>query len=281
MAAHLLSNAGRCSTRLFERAPRSRNELSKSPSTASPVDNDFYAEYFEAEDRHWWFVGRRQILLRVLERELSGRRHERILDVGCGTGTMLGYLSRFGDAVGVDAEPEAVRFCEERGVTAVRRFDGAKLPFEAEAFTLVSTLDVLEHIDDDRGMLTEIHRVLEPGGNLLVTVPAFPFLWGPQDEISHHKRRYRRRELSTRIAEAGFELDRLSYFNTLLFPPIAAIRATRPYRPRQQRLRSDFEMTRPGRVNSVLAKVFAAEAPLVARVNLPVGVSLLAVATRT
>ena len=245
------------------------------------MDSDFYAEYFAVEDRHWWFVGRRQILLRVLERELRGRRPERILDVGCGTGTMLGYLSRFGDAVGVDSEAEAVRFCQARGVTGVQRFDGATLPFAAEAFSLVTTLDVLEHIDDDSAMLAEMHRVLAPGGTLLVTVPAFPFLWGAQDEISHHKRRYRRRELRARIAAAGFELRQLTYFNTLLFPPIAAIRAARPYRGRPHQLRSDFEMTRPGRLNAVLAKVFAAEGPLIARMNLPVGVSLLAVATRT
>jgi SAM-dependent methyltransferase len=244
------------------------------------VDTDFYAEYFEMEDRHWWFVGRRQILLRVLERELSGNHAERILDVGCGTGTMLGHLSRFGHAAGVDAEPDAVHLCQKRGVRGVQIYDGSTLPFETEAFTLVTTLDVLEHIDDDSGMLAEIHRVLAPGGTLLITVPAFPFLWGPQDELSHHKRRYRRQELRERVESAGFELRRLSYFNMLLFPPIAAIRALRPYRPGDQELRSDFEMTKPGRVNDLLARVFAAEGPLIARANLPVGVSLLAVAKR-
>ena len=167
------------------------------------------------------------------------------------------------------------------GSRGVEIFDGSTLPFEANAFTLVTTLDVLEHIDDDRGMLAEMHRVLAPGGTLLVTVPAFPFLWGAQDEISHHKRRYRRRELRERVEGAGFELRKLTYFNTLLFPPIAAIRAPRPYRGRPHQLRSDFEMTRPGRLNAVLAKIFAAEGPLIARMNLPVGVSLLAVATRT
>ena len=243
---------------------------------------DFYAEYFEVEDRHWWFVGRREILLRTLDRHLPAPpngRPRRVLDVGCGTGTMLRHLARYGVVEGVDADEEAVRFCRERGLEHVQRAD-VPLPFEEGAFDLITMLDVLEHVDDDTGMLADLHRVLRPGGVLLITVPAFRCLWGRQDEISHHKRRYRARELRRRAADAGFALRRLSYFNTLLFPGIAAIRLLRRARPAPAELQSDFELTRPGRLNDLLGRVFALEGPVVERTSLPFGVSILALAEK-
>jgi SAM-dependent methyltransferase len=245
------------------------------------MEPSFYAEYFEIEDRHWWFVGRREIFLRLLDRLLPPSRNgrpRRILDVGCGTGTMLLHLARYGSVQGVDADEEAVRFCRQRGIEYVQRAE-VPLPFEPEAFDLVTLLDVLEHVDDDRGMLRELNRVLRPGGMLLLTVPAYRFLWGPQDEVSRHRRRYVAREIEERATEAGFQLRRLSYFNTLLFPGIAAIRLLRPRR-RGEDLRSDFALTRPGRLNDLLGRVFALEASLLERIDLPFGVSILALAVK-
>jgi SAM-dependent methyltransferase len=246
------------------------------------VDKDFYAEYFEIEDRHWWFVGRRRIFTRLLDEALApapagGRR---ILDFGCGTGTMLGHLARYGEAHGVDFDPEAVRFCALRGVERVQLVTEGRLPFADATFDLVTALDVLEHIDDDVAAVAEIRRVLRPGGLLLASVPAYRFLWGAQDEISHHKRRYVARELRASLTGGGLAVQRVSYFNTLLFPPIAAIRILRPYRPGSADLRSDFGMTRAGRLNEVLARLFSLEQGLVARLRLPFGVSLLALAVR-
>lgn len=242
------------------------------------MERDFYRRYFEIEDRHWWFVGRRELFLRLLDRHLGpdagGRR---VLDVGCGTGTMLGHLARYGSAEGIDASEEAVAFCHERGLDRVRRAEGVPLPFDDASFDLVTALDVIEHADDDGELLRELRRVAKPGGTLLVSVPAFMFLWGPQDEISHHRRRYTRPRLREAVSAAGWTPRRLSYFNTFLFPPIAAVRVLRRERP-ERPLRSDFELTKPGRLNSLLARVFAAEAPLVDRVDLPFGVSILALA---
>jgi SAM-dependent methyltransferase len=244
------------------------------------MEQDFYSRYFELEDRHWWFVGRREIFLRTLDRHFRPRAPDdaRLLDVGCGTGTMLGYLSRYGRAQGVDASHEAVGFCRERGVDGVIHADGVPLPFDDSSFDLVTALDVVEHVDRDDELLAELRRITKPGGMLLVSVPAFRFLWGPQDEISHHKRRYTAPELRERIVAAGWSIDRLTYFNTLLFPPIAAIRLLRRDRP-DKPLRSDFELTKPGRANALLARAFSFEAPLVDRFDLPFGVSLLAVAS--
>jgi SAM-dependent methyltransferase len=138
---------------------------------------------------------------------------------------------------------------------------------------------VLEHIEDDGGALREVARVLRPGGTLLATVPAFGWMWGAQDEISHHFRRYTAGELRKLICGARFETERLTYFNTILFPPIAAIRVARRVWQGESDTRSDFEMTQPGVVNRMLAGVFSSEARWLRRRDLPVGVSLLAVAT--
>lgn len=248
------------------------------------MEKDFYSEYFRIEDKHWWFVGRRRLLLRVIDKLVRSRPGRlQILDLGCGTGTMLQYLARFGDAQGADADEEAVRFCHLRGVGRVTRLQGEVLPFPDRTFDLVTMLDVLEHIEDDAHMLREVRRILREDGFLVMTVPAFKFLWGAQDEISHHKRRYRSSEVRSRVEGAGFRVKRLSYFNSLLFPPAAAIRLLRRFRPGKResgQIKSDFTMTEPGRLNEILATVFSIESLLISRMNFPFGISILAVAQR-
>lgn len=237
------------------------------------------------EDVHWWFVGRRRILLQVLNRYLGSNGHHtrRILDVGCGTGTMLTYLSSFGKAQGVDIDEEAVGYCRERGLEDVGLGEAADLPFGDGSFDLVTALDVVEHLDDDVAAFQEMKRVLRPGGQILVTVPAHRFLWGDQDEVNMHKRRYTANELRQRLVESGFEVVRVSYMNALLFAPIAAVRLLRRL---EHRLRpriahqSDFRYPAPRPVNYVLAHVFGAEGPILRRMDIPFGVSILALAQK-
>lgn len=245
------------------------------------MQTDFYAEHFELEDWHWWFTGRHRILMGVLDRHLppGGAEGRRLLDFGCGTGTMLRSLVRYGEAVGVDADAEAIRFCRRRGLKDVQHLESDELPFDDDAFDVVTAFDVLEHIDDDARALREIRRVLRPGGTLLLSVPAYRFLWGPQDEIAHHKRRYTAGQVSRRAAAAGFAQRRVSYFNTFLSPVIAGVRLVRPYRPGSQDLKSDFTMTSPGLLNALLTRVFASETHLVERFDLPFGISILGLFT--
>lgn len=245
------------------------------------MDRDFYPAYYELEGRHWWFLGRRDLFLALLEQSLpAAERPARLLDFGCGTGAFLADLDRFGGVRAVDADPSAVSFCHARGRTEVEQAPpGAPLPFADGEFDVVTTLDVIEHVDDDVGTLRELHRVLRPGGLLLVAVPAFMFLWGKQDEVSHHRRRYTAATLRRPLGDAGFVVERMTYFNTLLFAPIAAVRVARRLLHAPGRASSDFEIG-PERLNGALAAVFRAEARLAARRDLPFGVSLLALARR-
>ncbi len=246
---------------------------------------DFYAEYFEVEGRHWWFRGRTRIVtstIASLAQPSAGDGPLRILDLGTGTGTMLPELRRFGDAQGVDADEQAVAFCHARGEDRVQRLTSSELPFADDSFDLLTTLDVLEHIEDDRGALREVARVLAPGGRMVATVPANPWMWGAQDEVSHHFRRYTSATLRAAIADGGLELERITHFNTLLFPPIAAIRLLRrlpPLKPAAGDVQSDFGMPGgEGGLNRLLAGLFGLEARWLRRGGFPFGVSLLAVA---
>jgi SAM-dependent methyltransferase len=244
------------------------------------MQESFYGEYSEVEIRHWWFAGRRRILIAELERNppVGPAGTAEILDLGCGTGGMLEPLRRFGAVRGLDADERAVAFCRARGEKRVELLESDRLPLPDDSIDLVTAFDVLEHIEDDRGMVAEIGRVLRPGGSLLVTVPAYRWLWGAQDEISHHFRRYERDELRDLISESGFELRRLTSFNTLLLPAVAVIRLLRRLFPPRE-LRSDFQVGGgTGFTNRVLTAVFSSEAALLARIDLPAGVSLMALA---
>jgi len=215
------------------------------------MDPSLYHAIYEAEERHWWFVGRRAILDALLARALArrapvahpepspprawhrrlrrpgrsgGRRTPRGLRGrpaaacprrGLRTGGMLPLLSRYGQVTGLDSEPLALDYCRRRGFHDVH----LQADFEARpVFDLVTLFDVLEHVDDEPGFLAHAARCLKPGGRLAVTVPAFRFLWSGHDDLNQHRRRYTRRCLVDLLERCGFEVERSSYFNTLLFP---------------------------------------------------------------
>jgi SAM-dependent methyltransferase len=258
------------------------------------VDADFADRYRDLQRWHWWFRGRERILAHVLAREAvrgagpEGARRPRILSVGCGPPENLAWLTPFvaphGVVVGLDADPAGVLQDRDRPRTpwspGVRFLVGRMEapPLRPGSCDAILALDVLEHLEDDAGALARLRELLAPTGLLVVTVPAFPSLWGSQDLVSHHHRRYTRRTLAAAFRGAGLPPPRLSYFNTLLFLPIAGVRWTRRLAGRLDPTRSDYDGSRPGRLNDLLAGLFAAERHLIGRVPLPVGVSLLAVA---
>lgn len=236
-----------------------------------------YPIMFRVEQTHWWYAGRRKILADFLEdicRRVTDRR-PRILDVGCGTGANLLMLSNYGDAEGVDISEDALAFCRERGLEKVKLGAAEKLPYEDGTFDLVTALDVVEHLDDDLAGLREMRRVLRPGGRVLLFVPTFMFLWGLQDDVSNHRRRYRLPELRRVLEQAGFEIERTTYANITFFMPILLVRKL--MRLTGIKAESENNIT-VGALNGFLGKLFGAESLVLRYMNIPFGVSGLCVA---
>ncbi len=249
------------------------------------MDVGFYKQQHQLEKSHWWFIGRRRILGEAMDRlSISGSR---ILDVGCGTGANLSVLKeKFPTFVfhGVDFELEPLRFCRAEHSDALSQADVTDLPFKSSTFDLIVGLDTLEHVRDDARALKELLRISRPGGSILLTVPAFPFLWGNIDDIGHHFRRYRRRELVQKIESTGFRITEVRYFNFILFPPIAILRLLAKLFPKRvssqtDHIASDFDIVQKGVVNSLLTAVFSMEASMFG-MKPPFGVSILCTASR-
>ena len=231
------------------------------------------------EDQHWWFTGRRRIVGQMLG-SLDLPKRARILDAGCGTGGNLKFLSRFGEVTGVELDDGAAALARERGAWPVLKGSlPDKMPFAGQQFDLIVLLDVLEHIDDDGASLHTLQNLLAPGGYLVLTVPAFPFLWSPHDEEHHHKRRYRAAGLQKIIQSTGLMLCYISYFNTWLFPMVAAFRLVRRVFPANE-VGHDVQLPNPV-VNRMLKALFSSECYWIGRHKMPFGVSLLAVARKT
>jgi SAM-dependent methyltransferase len=243
------------------------------------VEATTYQIEADLERRHWWFRGRRRILERLLARlDPPLPPGARALDVGCGTGANGRVLAaRAAFSVGIDASriPLALG---ERTHAARLRGDATALPFPDGSFDLVVALDVLEHLDDDAGGAREMCRVLRPGGVAVIFTPALEILWGLQDDVSHHRRRYGKGQLRALVSAAGLTIQRLTFFNSFLFPPILAARLMMRVLP-PVHLRSENQVGGPI-TNAVLGAVFGAEAPLLERVDLPIGVSLACLARR-
>ena len=237
-----------------------------------------YPILFEVEETHWWYVGRRRLLASFVAdiREKLNKPQLEILDLGCGTGANLKMLERFGQADGLDLSEQAVEFCKQRGLAGVRLGAAEDLPFENATYDLVTALDVLEHLDDDAGGLTEIRRVLRPSGRTLIFVPAFMFLWGVQDDVSEHRRRYTRRELKAAIEKAGLKVELLSYANFTFFFPVLIVRTLmRLFRIRTE---TEYGINIP-LLNKFFAGLFYAERFFIRRTGLPFGVSLICIAS--
>jgi SAM-dependent methyltransferase len=240
------------------------------------MDPQYEADTLRAEESHWWYRGRRRIVIDTVT-DLATEPSPRILDAGCGSGRNMVELSRLGSVTGTDVSERALELARERGVGSAELARLEKLPFADQSFDLITCLDVIEHIPDDVGALRELRRVIAPGGSLVVTVPAYPWLWGRHDEANHHERRYTGRTLVAAATAAGWELERLTHFNALLLPAAAAYRLVeRRLNPRGD-APSELDRT-PAWANRVLEAVLRAEARVLrGGGRIPFGLSLLGV----
>ena len=235
-----------------------------------------YQQMAELDDRHWWYRARRRILAELIRLEARPPANAQILEIGCGTGHNLAMLSGFGHIDGLELDDEARALSEKR---LGRKVMSSPLPELAEVsnrhYDLIGAFDVIEHIENDRAALASIATKLKPGGKFVMAVPAHQWMWSAHDVVNHHKRRYSKRSLKALIEGSPLELDKIGYFNSLLFPLALAERAASKLRGKE----SAAVALPPAPLNAALEKVFGLERHLVGRLPLPIGLSLFAVAS--
>jgi SAM-dependent methyltransferase len=237
------------------------------------MNPDAYTLAAQSEEQHWWFAARRDVLRSVLDRFCPRGNDRGVLEAGCGNGGNLPLLADYGSLCAFEIHDEARRRASARGIARVEKGwlpDG--VPFGDVRFDLVAALDVLEHVEDDASAVRALRNTLAPAGLLLLTVPAYTWLWSRHDELSHHRRRYSLPQLVSLVEKCGLRTAYASYFNSLLFPagvahiklsgwlgghPLGALRV--PAAP----------------INGLLREVFRLERHLLPRVSLPFGISIV------
>lgn len=239
------------------------------------MDFATYEVEAQVEATHWWFVGRRKLFRSIVE-NIGIASSDAILDIGTSTGTNLRMLREagFDNVRGLDLHEEAIRWCADKGLGHVDKGDICDIPSANNAYDLVLATDIIEHVDDDMAALREITRVLKPGARAIVTVPAFQSLWGLQDTVSQHKRRYRKQELIDKLCQVGLVADECFYFNYLLFFPIWFARKL--IRLLGLKLSSENELNSL-LINKILSFVFTFDIVTARKINPPFGVSVLVV----
>jgi len=241
------------------------------------MEREYELQTHRAEDRHWWYRGRRSVLERVVA-QLRLPARAQILDAGCGSGRNMVELAHHGTVTGIELSATSASLARARNTGEVIEGSVLQMPFAADSFELAASLDVIEHLEDDLSALRELRRVVAPGGALLVTVPAYQWLWSGHDEINHHHRRYTRRSLVRVAEQAGWELVRTTYFNSLLLPVAIALRGLDRFSSSKTTESSLDLWVPPPALNWLLERPLALEAALIGRhTRIPAGLSLLVV----
>jgi SAM-dependent methyltransferase len=237
-----------------------------------------YQQMAELDQRHWWYRARREILADLIRRVVDPPADSNILEVGCGTGHNFEMLGKFGHVEAIELDEDSRSLAEQRLGRAISTSPLPELAGVSDRhYDLIAALDVIEHIDEDAAAIAAIAGKLKPGGKFIMTVPAHPWMWSAHDTVNHHKRRYSKRALRQLIEGSPLRLDRIGYFNSLLFPAAIAERLASKLRGK-----NSGDLALPSApLNAALERVFAAERHLLGRVPLPPGLSLFAVASAT
>ena len=245
------------------------------------MEREQYQLMFRQEERHWWYVGMRRISAALLDRyppaEAGGCPD--ILDAGCGSGGMTQFLARRGQVTGIDLAHDALSLARRRGVRRLVRASVGLLPLAANSFDVVTSFDVLYHLDveDDVAALAELQRVLRPGGVLLIRLPAFDWIRGAHDQAVHTRHRYTKGELTRKLRDVGFLVEHASYANSLLFPLAPAKRLLETTNGPVSSPRVADLWHPPEPLNRLLVDLLSLEARAVSAMPLPWGLSVFAV----
>lgn len=244
------------------------------------MEEQEYGKMYKLEESFWWFRGKDRILQGLLKKTSAGsKRACKILDIGCGTGRVLENLQVYGETYGIDFSATAIAFCRERGLQKLVRGTGEVLPFRDGVFDVVTVLDVFCHreIRDNKAALKEVVRTLRSGGRIILSEPAFKFLYGPHDESQHCKQRFSSAEVKELMTSCGLKIEKLSYFNFILFPLVLARRLLKKWSGIKSQ--SDVQEINPV-LNSILFSFLRVEAGLLRFMSLPAGSSIICVARK-
>jgi len=241
------------------------------------MDEAVYREMYEIEDRFWWFAAKRGVLLHLIRRfhPEAGSRRLSVCDIGCGCGALLAALSRCHDAIGIDASPTALAFCRKRKLNVAQGELPARVLLAPRSVDIVVLSDVLEHVDEDRASVVAAAGLLRPGGLLICTVPACPWLWTRHDESHHHRRRYTRARFATLFDDLPLNVRVMSYYNSFLFPAMILMRLIARL-SKSDRAGLGLHVPSPP-LNGLLRRVFESEKHLLTLLSLPIGGSLISV----
>jgi SAM-dependent methyltransferase len=245
------------------------------------MDRKYFDVYYVMERNHWWFTARMEILKDQVAGLIKDDRKLKILNIGVATGLTTKMLENFGDVTSLEYDKDCCEFLKKVVEIEVVNGSMTDLPFEDNTFDLVCAFDVIEHIDEDSKAVAEARRVLKEKGSFIFTVPAYQFLWSSHDDVNHHMRRYTKAGFTKLLLDQGLKINYSTYFNSILFLPIAAFRLIanvfKKFKGKEQLPKSDFENVKSeGFVNDVLYRIFLIEKPLLNRsIKLPFGVSCL------
>lgn len=235
-----------------------------------------YRQMAELDQRHWWYRARREILAELIRREVRPPEHAKLLEIGCGTGHNFAMLAQFGHLDAIELDADSRTLAEQRLGRSIMTSPLPELVgVQDRHYDLIAALDVIEHIDEDAAAIGAIATKLKSGAKFLMTVPAHQWMWSAHDTVNHHKRRYSKSSLRKLIEGSPLRIDKIGYFNSLLFPAAIAERLASKVRGKDS---GDLALP-AGSLNSALEHVFAAERHLVGRFPLPPGLSLFAVAS--
>lgn len=236
-----------------------------------------YHSNYEIEEKYFWFLARNKILLKIIDSLTDLKCGEQVMDIGCGTGGFAQLLDKKFDVTCLDMSPIALEYCQKRGLSDLHNcllseFDKGKREIKA-AFML----DVIEHIDDDKGVVDDVYRLLDESGWFIATVPAYQWLWSHHDVVHEHKRRYTMKRFKDLIGNAGFEIEYSTYFNSFLFPTAVLKRAIDGLIGSKNQ--SPVDEVSP-LLNTLFTKIFSSESFFLPSVKFPFGLSILIVAKK-